>query len=1268
MKLFSKTAFVLGMLLVGYLPASNAAWEAINDNIKIGQGKRTYNKSEKTLGVVVKIKNESNNQYIEPLRLVISQSSHNVINQDGITESGLPYILLEGVILPRKKLHTFLEFSYTPSKLFFDGYLEQYIEDPEPEDITPPVITLVGDAEFAHEQGTLFVDPGATAIDDKDGSVDVVVDGTVEEVAGSYTLVYSASDVAGNSASVSRLVTVADTLSPVITLLGDREITLAYEQSYVELGATALDLVDGDVTVDISGEVLAEPGEYTITYTASDLAGNSATETRLVTVLEAPVFELIVLRGGEVGQEWDRKLNAFDAAIGYAECNEDGGAGCPSISWEWVYDTERGNVLQISHADNNQLAGFFIGSSDAVDLSAFETGQLKFDVQVVSGDSNITFKLDCFYPCTSGDYPIGEKGKDGWETVTIDVADLKNRGLNLQQVNTGIVIWASQFTNTVFKLDNIHFIGNSDVPPPPPPVDFEYQISNYGLGTISNAINPNSYRCVVDYGNWIYNAGVVEPAIDACDALTGIPTGTPKKRYPQVIGDAATKPTPTHKWWGSVSFLGEMTIGDPNDGAYITPDPITARITDRGFRMMGIPAGLRTSGNSFGYQIPDPFSEVFDGLAIANSIHSDLNAYVSDSSDASVTIQWLNSDELVVMQATFVHGSSYVYLKAFDGDFVIKSLRADGGEKGVYFQKDNHLGIWTNVAGNHNNFLISGEGTTVFENISSNSIGVINEAKEITVSWLPVLNATPTEAQINAFATLARNVVNRVEIDYAVDRRDNSVTVTHRYFDANSQPISTLVGLQPLHWKNANLATQYPVRSARGITKYAQVSEFSYKLPYVGVLPSLPTLSDSLDEQTFVTLLDEFFTIEKAMWNTRTDAYWSGKNYGKVAELIALADQAGLQLQANEMRNWLKAELQDWFTAETNDALDEVKYFVYDNDWNTLLALEESFSSHQQLNDHHFHYGYFIRAAAEICRVDKAWCSADQFGPIIELLIRDFAAGKNDEMFPYVRNFDPANGFSWASGSVNFVRGNNNESTSEAANAYGSIVLYGLITQNEELVERGMYLHASTSAAYWEYWNNIDGFAQMNDEANNFPNDYPYITTSIIWGDGAVFSTWFSAAYAHILGIQGLPTNPLIMHVGLYKDYMNNYVDLGLSESANNLPSGLIPGQWRDIWWNLMAMTDASSAIDDYNSVDSYEPEVGETKAHTYHWIHTLNSLGQIATGTGALTADLPSAMAFNNAGVITYVIYNYNDTPVTVSFSDGTAVIANPNQFTVLK
>jgi hypothetical protein len=32
-----------------------------------------------------------------------------------------------------------------------------------------------------------------------------------------------------------------------------------------------------------------------------------------------------------------------------------------------------------------------------------------------------------------------------------------------------------------------------------------------------------------------------------------------------------------------------------------------------------------------------------------------------------------------------------------------------------------------------------------------------------------------------------------------------------------------------------------------------------------------------------------------------------------------------------------------------------------------------------------------------------------------------------------------------------------------------------MITGNDALVDKGMYLHASTAAAYWQYWNNIDG-------------------------------------------------------------------------------------------------------------------------------------------------------------------------------------------------
>ena len=84
-----------------------------------------------------------------------------------------------------------------------------------------------------------------------------------------------------------------------------------------------------------------------------------------------------------------------------------------------------------------------------------------------------------------------------------------------------------------------------------------------------------------------------------------------------------------------------------------------------------------------------------------------------------------------------------------------------------------------------------------------------------------------------------------------------------------------------------------------------------------------------------------------------------------------------MDAEATQLRDWLKAELEDWFAADTNGSLDVFKYFVYDDEWNTLLGLEESFASHQQLNDHNFHYGYFVRAAAEICRVDTAWCGAE---------------------------------------------------------------------------------------------------------------------------------------------------------------------------------------------------------------------------------------------------------------------------------------------------
>ena len=96
-------------------------------------------------------------------------------------------------------------------------------------------------------------------------------------------------------------------------------------------------------------------------------------------------------------------------------------------------------------------------------------------------------------------------------------------------------------------------------------------------------------------------------------------------------------------------------------------------------------------------------------------------------------------------------------------------------------------------------------------------------------------------------------------------------------------------------------------------------------------------------------------------------------------------------------------------------------------------------------------------------------------------------------------------------------------------------------------------------------------------------------------------------------------------------------------------------------------MTDADAAIADYNTVGNYTAEAGESKAHTYHWIHTFAALGAVATGTGELTADHPAAVAFTKNGTTTYVVYHDGNEAKTVTFSDGTVVNAAPGGFTLL-
>ena len=165
------------------------------------------------------------------------------------------------------------------------------------QDLAGPVITLTGGDSITHSvnhnYGDPYTDQGAMGLDNADETVTIITTGEVDfSVMGTYTITYTATDAAGNETSIDRTVIVADFEAPVITLNGNAEITLSDSQTYTEQNATALDNVTDNVVVTITGEVLATPATYTITYTALDEADNEATATRTVIVEDDIVPEV----------------------------------------------------------------------------------------------------------------------------------------------------------------------------------------------------------------------------------------------------------------------------------------------------------------------------------------------------------------------------------------------------------------------------------------------------------------------------------------------------------------------------------------------------------------------------------------------------------------------------------------------------------------------------------------------------------------------------------------------------------------------------------------------------------------------------------------------------------------------------------------------------------------------------------------------------------------------------------------------------------------
>ena len=266
------------------------------------------------------------------------------------------------------------------------------------------------------------------------------------------------------------------------------------------------------------------------------------------------------------------------------------------------------------------------------------------------------------------------------------------------------------------------------------------------------------------------------------------------------------------------------------------------------------------------------------------------------------------------------------------------------------------------------------------------------------------------------------------------------------------------------------------------------------------------------------------------------DPYNAGKELSRVARLAIIADKLQLNDIADAFTKKLTAYISVWLDYKSANPL------VFDKSWGGMIScgctyvwLEQEQKArcannvkslecpvlrdvnadfgNGHFNDHHFHYGYFLYAAAVAAKLDPVW--AKSYNDKVLLLLRDIAnPNAEDPYFPQFRHFDWYLGHSWASGIVSSPNGKNQESTSEAVNAHYGIYLWGLATQHKPLAEMGelMMLTESHSAKYYWY-----------GAGDVFPKGYVHDMAGIVHDLLFEFQTYFGPQTYFVHGIHVLP-------------------------------------------------------------------------------------------------------------------------------------------------
>lgn len=191
---------------------------------------------------------------------------------------------------------------------------------------------------------------GITAKDNIDGTItkNIKVSGSVNnKKAGSYKLTYTVSDKAGNKTVVIRTITVKDHVKPILSGIKNSKINIGNSFNALT-GITASDNNDGNLTssIKVIGTVnTKKAGNYTLTYSVTDKAGNKISSKRTITVVDNILPSLSGIKDSKIDFG-----NSFDLLAGISASDNNDGDITSSIRVEGSVDINKAGSYILTYS------------------------------------------------------------------------------------------------------------------------------------------------------------------------------------------------------------------------------------------------------------------------------------------------------------------------------------------------------------------------------------------------------------------------------------------------------------------------------------------------------------------------------------------------------------------------------------------------------------------------------------------------------------------------------------------------------------------------------------------------------------------------------------------------------------------------------------------------------------------------------------------------------------------------------------------------------